>query len=78
MKKTIVYLILLLALSGCMTPYVVKNNSEYVLLNELSLTGKERLKLHWKTTYNSDFAIFDSRSGKFFYKLNYDYSFLKK
>ena len=68
---------MVLLLSGCMTPYIVKNNSEYVLLNELNLTAKERLMLHWKTTYDSKYAVYDSRSGKFFYSKNYDYSFLK-
>jgi len=76
--KKLFLILLLFILSGCITPYIVKDNSEYVLLNELNLTGKERIILHWKTTYDSKFAIYDSRSEKFFYSKNYDYSFLKK
>jgi hypothetical protein len=74
MKKILIYSILILLFTGCITPYVVKNNKEYVLLNELNLTCKEQVVLHWKTFSDSPFAVYDHRSEKFFYDKNYDYS----
>jgi hypothetical protein len=55
-----------------------KIGSEYVLLNELPLSEKEKVILHWKTTYDSPFAHFDPKSEKFYYLKNYDYSIILK
>jgi len=74
MRKIIVIALLMLAMCSCMTTYIVKDQSEFVLLNELNLSPGEKLKLHWSTFRNSEFAIFDSRSEKYFYQKDYDYS----
>jgi len=82
MKTLITTLILLIVLlSGCSSIYLVEKTTgqEYILLKELpNLTTKDRVFLHWKTTYNSPFVKFNNRSGKFYYQINYNYSQILK
>jgi uncharacterized protein YceK len=81
MKKLIITLLIFsYFLSGCSSLYLIdsKIGSEYVLLNELPLSEKEKVILHWKTTYDSPFVHFDPKSEKFYYLKNYDYSIILK
>jgi hypothetical protein len=80
MKKYIIFVLLSILFFNCSTIYLVdkKTGQEWVLMSELNLTAIEKFELHWKTSSESPFAKYDSRSESFYYDPSFDYSIILK
>ena len=66
-----IILILTIVCSSCATI----EKSGYTRMNNLNLTQKERFKLHW-TEKDTSFARYDYRCECYYYKIDFDYSFI--
>lgn len=76
MKKITIYLLLFICIfTGCVNyAHLVKNNVEYVPIEKLDLSEKQKFILKLRTNLNSPYVIYNHRTGMYYYNKMWDYS----